>query len=186
MNFSQQLEMEKKRASEQVEQLRNENETDLKLLDKLKGEYTEAIFSSDESVIDQVNAQIKEVNGRIKRRSDKLSVFDDKNNPNIQKIFQAGIADFLSEKENLEKEAAAISKKLKATHKELLTGVEKLVEMKKRTDNLNEYIRMSHREMNELTRVQSGLNPENWVHLENGVMPLIGPLLVEGSQVWKR
>jgi chromosome segregation ATPase len=181
--LEQRIQAERNRVSGEIQKLKKENEIDSEILNDLKQEYNAAILSNDENEIDFVNSNIKQVNGRISRRKEKIAALEDKNNPIIQTMISEELNKWLNELSILNKQAQDKYKELEPKQKELLNGLHQMVEMKKRVDQLQHLIKDFTNQLNETSKKKLGL--EGYYGSDNKVLGKILPLLIEHREVFK-
>ncbi|MBE1557001.1 hypothetical protein [Sporosarcina limicola] len=178
MSLEQRIQEERNRISGEVKLLTEENIVDVESLDVLKQSYNSAIISSDEKEIDRVNAQIKEVNGRITRRKEKIEAYGDKNNPIIQAMICEEATGWLNELAILEEQAVDKDKELTPVKAELIEGLLEMDGMKRRSVWLRSTLNDWKEQLSEHNRDKIGL-PVSRFDLLSPVTTRMRMLLVE-------
>lgn len=183
MHLNQRIEEERNRVSKEIKKLTEENQVDLSLLNDLKQEYNTVVVNSDEIEIDKVNAQIKEVNGRINRRKEKISAYSDKHNPVIQKMISEEVKGWLNEVAILEEQANEKVKMLKPTQQKLMNELLELNNMKNRSHNLRHWINVYSEQLNDVSR--KNLSLPKYFDVTSSIVNQMRSLLIGEGQVFK-
>ncbi|MBN6890038.1 putative RNase H-like nuclease (RuvC/YqgF family) [Cytobacillus horneckiae] len=182
MSLKQRIQEEIKRVASNVDQLKKEDTIDRESLKGLQEEYKKAVFNDGD--IDSLNEEIKTIKSRIEKRKIKLEAFTERNNPIIQDMVIVEVDQWLKEIAILEEQAEVISGNLQPIYQKLSDGLEELVCMKYRVDNLREAINYFNKlYLNDASKRQLNLNAVGYDG--NPVLNKILPLLIEHKDVFK-
>lgn len=139
-NLRETIEQERNRVAQQIKELTEQNVKDSSLLQSLKEEYSKAVFDTDTKLMDELNAQIKELAGIIQERKDMIEVLSDKKNPVIQRTVAEASKAWLGQLKQIDEEATNLFKELEQHHKKVVAGLEKLQLLREQADRLAGYI----------------------------------------------
>lgn len=103
---------QQQKINEKVKGLQQENKSDSKKIEQLNAEYEKAVSNMDDDKADKLHKQIYDIKQQIDNRSNKISILQDQNNPNLKQAATETIKAYYAEREKQLQEADNLKKEL--------------------------------------------------------------------------
>ena len=131
--------------NEKLKGLQQENKHDSKKIEQLNADYEKAVSNMDDDEADKLHKQIYDIKRQIDKRTNKISILRDQNNPNLKQAATETIKAYYAEREKQLQEVDNIKKEIEQVREQYFNLCIKLKHINDEHSRIKETARQANK-----------------------------------------